>query len=187
MANQKRQRKSRLIALAYLLSRLRTIDATIMRFGAEEMDIDISLWRRATWDHCKSANSLDVFLSLRSVTYFRSIKSFREFFYDRGTTCWVALPFSLYVWKEAALSGGSYLGCLQSVKKKTEAPFGLAFSFLLALHGARYKPHLRGRCTTYFRTMHTSIKEHFKLKQRVPNQNMWINVSLTQTQIHWFR
>ena len=34
MANQKRQRKSRLIAkkaLAYLLSRLRTIDATIMR------------------------------------------------------------------------------------------------------------------------------------------------------------
>ena len=42
-----------------------------------------------------------------------------------GTTC---VPFSLYVLKEAALSGGSYLGCLQSVKKKTEAPFGLAFS-----------------------------------------------------------
>ena len=42
-----------------------------------------------------------------------------------GTIC---VPFSLYVLKEAALSGGSYLGCLQSVKKKTEAPFGLAFS-----------------------------------------------------------
>ena len=41
------------------------------------------------------------------------------------------------VLKEAALSGGSYLGCLQSIKKKTEAPLGLAFSFLLALHGDR--------------------------------------------------
>ena len=60
------------------------------------------------------------------MTYFRSKKSFREFIYDRGTTF---VPNGNAMLKEAALSGGSYLGCLQSVKKKTEAPF------LLALHG----------------------------------------------------
>ena len=55
-----KQRKSRLIAkkeLAYLLSRLRTVDATIMRASVlklvEELErnhIDFFLSRRATWD-----------------------------------------------------------------------------------------------------------------------------------------
>ena len=68
------------------------------------------------------------------MTFFRSIKS----------------PLSFFVLKEAALSGGSYLGCLQSVKKKTETPFSLAFSFLLALHGDRYEPHLCVSYTAYY-------------------------------------
>ena len=71
--NKKKQRKCRLIAkkeLTYLLSRLRTIDASIMRASVlklvEELErnhIDFFQSRRATWDHWKSAESLDALLS----------------------------------------------------------------------------------------------------------------------------
>ena len=54
------------------------------------------------------------------MTYFRSIKSFREFFM---IVVQLVAGIAVFVLKEAALSGGNYLGCLQSVKKKTEAPF----------------------------------------------------------------
>ena len=68
--NQTKQRKRQLIAkeLAYLLSRLRTVDTTIMHASVlklvEELEhnhIDFFLSRRVTWDHWKSAGSLDVF------------------------------------------------------------------------------------------------------------------------------
>ena len=66
-------RKCRLIGkkeLVYLISRLRTIDTTIMRVSVvkvvEELEknhIDFFQSRRVTWDHWKCAESLDVLLS----------------------------------------------------------------------------------------------------------------------------
>ena len=87
----------------------------------------------------KVQKSLDVFLSFLLTGFcdlLQKHKVVSRIFYDRGIAIdnlWPALPFSLFVLKEAALSGGSYLGCLQSVNKKTEAPFGLAFSCSLSM------------------------------------------------------
>ena len=73
MATNQRKSKCRLIGkkeLAYLLSRLRTTDTTVMRASVlklvEELErnhIDFFPSRRATWDHWKRAESLDVLLS----------------------------------------------------------------------------------------------------------------------------
>ena len=85
MATQKRQRKSQLIAnkeLAYLLSILRTIDATIMRASV------MRLVRPGIIG--KVQKSLDVFLSFLLTGFcdlLQKHKVVSRFFYDRGTTC----------------------------------------------------------------------------------------------------
>lgn len=66
------KKKQKLIGnkeLAYLLSRLCTIDTTVMRASvlklveeSERSHIDIFQSRRTTWDHWKSTESLDVLL-----------------------------------------------------------------------------------------------------------------------------